>query len=127
MPSGIVQYFIKDTCNGIQIAQDYSLPIPSVSLSVQYFIISINSQAFKSWELIYSGFSSYLPFLPYTQISYHLQVNPSVNGITIYTVSYTRSLSTILKIILSLELHSFNQISIFMDLSLKMNTQMRIS
>lgn len=127
MPSGIVQYFIKDTCNGIQIAQDYSLPIPSVSLSVQYFIISINSRAFKSWELIYSGFSSYLPFLPYTQISYHLQVNPSVNGITIYTVSYTRSLSTILKIILSLKLHSFNQISIFMDLSLKMNTQMRIS
>lgn len=122
MLSGIVQYFIKDTCNGIQIAQDYSLPIPSVSLSVHYFIISINSQVFKNWELIYSGFSSYLPFLPHTQISYHLQVNPSVNGITIYPVSYTRSLSTILKIILFLELHSFNQISVFMDLSSKINT-----
>ena len=65
MLSGIVQYFIKDTCNGIQIAQDYSLPIPSVSLSVYYFIISINSQVSKNWELIYSGFSSYLPFLPW--------------------------------------------------------------
>lgn len=122
MLSGIVQYFIKDIHNGIQIAQGCSLPIPLVSLSVQYLIIFINSLVFKNWELIYSGFYSYLPFLPYTQICYHLQVNPSVNGITVYPVSYTRSLSAILKIILFLELHSFYEISVFMDLSLKMNT-----